>query len=270
MSTKRIVALVVGCVLVLPALGMLFGGGALAIAYATQRNDDGYLDVTIDQLETSTVAITGEDVRFATEPGSPDWLIDAIDLDVQLVATALDPEDAIFIGIARQRDLDRYLADVAHDRVTRFDGGEPVYRRQGEGERALPAPADQDFWVARASGAGTQELTWTATSGRWAAAVLNADGSPGVAVTMTVGAKSGIVMPIALTIAGLGLVLTAGAVVLIVYGASGARRRDEASPPQGLAQPTPTGAPLPPPEPIGGEPLAQPEDARQEVGTAAR
>ena len=74
MSTKRIVALVIGCVLLLPALGMLLGGGALALVYATQRNDDGYLDVTIDQLQTPTVAITGEDVRFAADPGSPDWL----------------------------------------------------------------------------------------------------------------------------------------------------------------------------------------------------
>jgi hypothetical protein len=249
---------------------MLLGGGALAIGYATQRNDDGYLDVTIDQLQTPTVAITGEDVRFATDPGSPDWLIDAIDLDVQLVATGLDPEDAIFIGIARQRDLDRYLADVAHERVTRFDDGEPVYRRQGEGERPLPAPADQDFWVASATGSGTQELTWSATSGRWAAAVLNADGSPGVAVTMTVGAKSGIVMPIALTMAGLGLVLTAGAVVLIVYGASGARKRDETSPPQEPTQPVPTGSPLPPPEPVAAAPSDQLDAADRHVDTAVR
>ena len=35
MSTKRIVALVVGCVLILPALGMLLAGGALAVGYAT-------------------------------------------------------------------------------------------------------------------------------------------------------------------------------------------------------------------------------------------
>lgn len=261
MSTKRIVALVIGCVLVLPALGMLLGGGALAIGYATQRNDDGYLDVTIDQLQTPTVAITGEDVRFAADPGSPDWLIDALDLDVQLVATALDPEQAIFIGIARQRDLDRYLADVAHERVTRFEDGEPVYRRQGEGAGTVPAPTDQDFWVASSSGSGTQELTWSATSGRWAAAVLNADGAPGVAVTMSVGAKSGIVMPIALTMAGLGLVLTVGAVVLIVYGASGARNREPAPPPEGPMGPAPSGSQLPPPRAVAVEPSDQLEDA---------
>ena len=251
MSTKRVVALVIGCVMILPAIGMLFGGGALAIAYTTQRNDDGYFDATIDQLRTPTAAITGENVRFATDPGSPDWLIDTIDLDVRLSATALDPDRAIFVGIARQADLDRYLADAAHDRVIRIDNGTAVYRQQGPTVDSIAAPTDQDFWVAQASGTGTQELTWSATSGRWAAVVMNTDGSPGVSATMTVGAKSGLVLPLALFLLGIGALLTAAAVVLIVYGASGARRRDPtANSPTTSPASTPspsTGSPLPPP-----------------------
>ena len=260
MSTKRIVSLVVGCVLILPALGILLGGGALAIVYGTQRNDDGYLDVTVDRLATPTVAITGEDVRFATDLGASEWLLDTIDLDVQLVATAADPEQAIFIGIAPQQELDRYLEGVVHERVIRFDDGEPIYRREGDGTRTLPAPSDQDIWVASASGAGTQELTWSATSGRWAAAVMNADGSPGVTVTMSIGAKSGIVMPLAWTMVGFGLVLTAAAVALIVYGAAGARRTAaEPTEVPPATVPLRTGAPLPPPSATEAERADRPE-----------
>jgi hypothetical protein len=248
MSTKRVIALVVGCVMILPAIAMLFGGGALAIAYVTQRNDDGYFDATIDQLQTPTAAITGENLRFATDAGSPDWLIDTIDLDVQIRATVDDSDGAVFVGIARQADLERYLADVAHDRVTRIDNGEPVYRRQGRAIDPLASPAEQDFWVARASGPGTQELTWSATSGRWAAVVMNADGSPGVSVTMTVGGKSGVILPLALVLTGVGAALTAAAVVLIVYGASGARRRDDAGATSSTSDVAPCGdSPLPPP-----------------------
>ncbi len=225
MTTKRIVALVIGCLGILPAIGMLFGGGALVVASATQR-DDGYFDATIDQLQTPTVAITGEDVRFATDAGSPDWLIDTFDLDVRISASALDPEQEIFIGIARQADLDSYLADVAHDRVIRIDDGVPVYRQQGRAADPIDSPIEQDFWDAQASGPGTQELTWSATSGRWAAAVMNADGSPGISVSMTIGAKSNVLVPLAWALLGIGAVLTAAALVLIVYGASGARRRD--------------------------------------------
>lgn len=253
MSTKRIVALVAGCVLILPAVAVLFAGGALGIGYATQRDDDGYFDVTIEQLQTPTAAITGEDVAFGADPGSPDWVIDTIDLDVRLRATALDSEQAIFIGIAPQADLDRYLADVAHDRVIRVLGTTPQYRQQGTGVASIPEPDEQDFWVAAASGPGTQELTWSATSGRWAAVVMNADGSPGIAVTMTIGAKSGLIAPLAVILTLLGVALTAGAVALIVYGALGLRRRsdaDGATEVDGPPGPAP-GSPLPPPVALG-------------------
>jgi hypothetical protein len=249
MSTKRVIALVIGVVMILPALGMLLGGGALALAYATQRDDDGFFDVTIDQLQTPTAAITGEDVTFATDPGSPDWLIDAIDLDVRLRATALDSDAAVFVGIARQSDLDRYLAGVAHDRVVEIVDGVPVYRLiPGETDAAEP-PGEADIWVARAEGTGTQELTWEPTGGRWAAMVANADGSPGLAVAMEVGAKSGLVLPIAVTLTVLGLIGVVIAVVLIVYGASDARRRDV---PADGASGDPA-SPLPPPAPSSAD-----------------
>ena len=252
MSAKRIVALVVGSVLLFPALGMIIGGGVLAVAYPAKRDYRGYFDLTKNRLQTPTVAETGEDVRFATDPGSPDWVIDAIDLDIRLRATSLDPDRPIFIGIARQADLDAYLDGVAHDRVTRLDDEVPAYRRI-PGGADIGAPADQLFWVESATGTGQQELIWEATGGRWAAALMNADGSADVAATMTVGARSDIILPLALVLGGLGLVLTAAAVVLIVVGASGARRQPPAGgvapvvpPPAGAAPPDP-GAPLPPP-----------------------
>ena len=260
MTTKRIVALVVGCVLLIPALGMFIGGAALAVAYATQRDDDGYFDVTIESLQSSTVAITGEDVRFTADPGSPDFVIDAIDLDVRLSATSLDPDRAIFIGIARQADLDAYLDGVAHDRVIRLDDDGPAYRR-ANGTDDIAPPRDESFWVASSTGAGPQELIWEATSGRWAAVLMNADGSPDVAATMTVGARSDLVMPVALALTGLGLVLLIASVVLIVVGASGARRRDPA--PAGVPAPEP-GSPLPPPVSSGAGPSGPDDSAERE------
>lgn len=247
MDSKRVIALVVGCVMIIPAIGMLFGGGALAVVYATQRDDDGFFDATVDQLQTPTAAITGEDVRFATDAGSPKWLIDAFDLDVRLRASALDPEQVIFVGIARQADLDRYLADVAHDRVIRIDNGAPVYRQQRGATGPVDSPTEQDFWVAQASGPGAQELTWEATTGRWAAIVMNADGSPGISVSITVGAKSDAILPLASVLLGIGAVLTAAAVALIIYGASGARRRERTSSSPASGDTPPAGAAFPPP-----------------------
>jgi hypothetical protein len=255
MSTKRIIALVVGCVMLIPALGMFIGGAALTIAYATQRDEAGYFDVTIESLQSSTVAITGEDVRFSADPGSPDWVIDAIDLDVRLIATSLDPERAIFIGIARQADLDAYLDGVAHDVVRRLDDDGPAYRRTNGTDDVAP-PRDETFWVASSTGTGQQELTWEATSGRWAAVLMNADGSPGVAATLNVGARSDLVLPVAIVLTGIGLMLLVPAVILIVVGASGARRRAPAVAGAPAAEP---GSPLPPPVSSGNEPSGSPQ-----------
>ena len=55
--------------------------------------------------------------------------------------------------------------------------------------------------------------------------VMNADGTPGITASMTIGAKSGLIAPLAVVLTLLGVALTATAVVLIVYGAAGARRR---------------------------------------------
>lgn len=253
MNTKRTVTLVVGCVLILPAIGLLFAGGALAFGWSTQRDDDGYFDVTIEQLQTPTAAITGEDVKFAVEPGSPDWLIDTIDLDVRLQATAIRTDDPIFVGIARQVDVERYLAATAHDRVVRVVGTTPTYRRQGSEVASLPPPAEQGFWVSSAVGSGTQELIWSATSGRWAAVVMNADGTPGLTASLTVGAKSGLILPIAIALLVVGAALTAAATALIVYGAAGARRRPDDDGRLAATATGATGDPLPPPDlPVPG------------------
>jgi hypothetical protein len=77
---------------------------------------------------------------------------------------------------------------------------------------------------------------------------MNTDGTPGITASMTIGAKSGLIAPLAVVLTLLGVVVTAGAVVLIVYGAAGARRRpDSENADVTTDAPTP-GAPLPPPE----------------------
>ncbi len=217
MRPARIVALVVGCLLILPGVGMLLGGVALGAA-ATQRND-GYFEVGLDSLATTTAAITAEDLDLSADPGSPDWVLDALSPDLRLQVASATGRD-VFVGIGPQASVDRYLAGVAHAQVVDLDGRTPRYRTTA-GTSELDPPADEDFWVASAEGPGTQDLRWTATSGRWAVVVMNADGSPGVAATVTVGAKFGFVEGLIATLVVVGLLVTVIAVVLIVVGATG-------------------------------------------------
>ncbi len=227
MRPGRIAALVIGCLLVIPSIAVLLAGGALGLGHAFGRDDDGYFDINLDRLETNSVALTAEDITFAAEPGSPDWIIDSLDADVRLRITSADSASDLFVGIARESDVDAYLAGVAHDEVTDLDNGlEPVYRNRS-GRNEVTPPTEQDFWAEMATGPGTQEVVWETTSGRWAVVVMNADGSPGVSADANVGAKAAFVLPLALIMLSAGALFTAAAVALIVAGAVGFRTVSE-------------------------------------------
>ena len=221
MPARRIAALVFGCLLMIPAIALLFGGGAVGLGYAFGRDSDGYFDTTLDRLETDTVAVTAEDITFAAEPGSPDWVFDVLDTDVRLRATNADATRETFIGIGSEANVDAYLAGVAHEEVIELSGDSgAVYRtRTRTGTDTIEPPAEQDFWAVSAVGPGTQELDWNAASGRWAIVAMNADGSPGVAVDVNIGAKPLFVLPLALIMLGIGAILTASSVIGIVLGA---------------------------------------------------
>lgn len=263
MRPARIAALVIGCLMVFPALALFLGGGALGMGYAFGRGDDGYFDTTLDRLATPTVALTGEDITFATEPGSPDWVLDMLDADVRLRATNIDSQREVFIGIAREADVDAYLSGVGHDELTDLtDDFDPVYRSRPGGAEIAP-PTDQTFWVASAAGDGTQELEWEATTGSWSAVLMNADGSPGVLTDLNVGVKAAFVLPLALLMLGIGALATGVAIGLIIAGARHLGRPD-----RDVTGPTP-------PPPVAGPrheqlSLLAPDESPSPVSLTAR
>jgi hypothetical protein len=59
---------------------------------------------------------------------------------------------------------------------------------------------------------------------------MNADAAAGVSTDVALGAKTGVLLPIGLGLAGVGIVLFAGGIALVVSGSSGRRGR-EATPP---------------------------------------
>ena len=243
MRSSRLPALVIGSLLVIPALALLIGGAVLGLGYLIARGDDGYVNTTIERMATDTVAITAEDIDFASDPGSPEWVIDALDADVRLQATAPGGETELFLGIGAADDVAAYLDGVAHEEVIDLtDDPDPVYRSHPGGTE-IAAPTEQDFWAASSSGAGTQELNWEATAGTWSAVLMNADGSPGVIADLDVGAKAGFILPLSLIVGLIGLALTALAVSLIVFGARSAPEAPTVSP--ATAGETEPGAPPP-------------------------
>jgi hypothetical protein len=256
MRPGRIVALVFGCLLALPALALLLGGGALGIAWLVESSGDDFFDVTIDRIESETVAVTAEDLDLSADPGDPDWILDTLDADIRLRVTPSASGQDMFVGIASESDVDTYLSGVAHDEISEInDDLEPQYRAR-TGDTIVAPPVDQNIWAASANGAGTQELVWEASSGNWAVVLMNSDGSPGVSADVNVGARIGFIGPLALILLGIGAVLSALAVTMIIIGATGMKKPDPGSPPpppgtQPLYGDDPTGLASQPVAPVG-------------------
>ena len=224
MRPGRILALIVGCLLLLPGIGLLLGGGGLGMGYAFGRDATGYFSLSVSGLRSPTAAITTRNPAVTADLGTPNWLTDSVRTDIRLRVTATDPGRQIFVGVGPAAEVDAYLGGVAHDEVTSLTAGAtPVYRH-GAGTAATTAPTAQPFWITKVSGTGPQELHYTVTGGQWEMVVMNADGSAGILAGATFGVKAPALLPLAVILLGLGLLITGGAIGLIIAGASGNRR----------------------------------------------
>src|SRR5262245_28888878 len=222
----RIVLTVVGAILIV--LSLVFGalGGFLTWAYATQRDSEGFFTTSSERFETLTYAITSENIDLGARPGSGGRGFDLGDLATVRFTAIPAGGTPIFIGIGRERDVDRYMAGVAHAEISDVDlhPFRVTYRFQAGG--GPPSrPGAQRFWAASAEGSGTQRFQWDLESGRWVVVLMNAAGSRGAGSDVSVGVKADWVLPLGIgLLAGFAVFLVAGAVLLVV-GATGLGRR---------------------------------------------
>jgi hypothetical protein len=217
-TASRVIGIVFASIGGLIGLALLVGGIAVLAAYAFGRDDDGYFNSDRHRLESATYAITTEDIDLGVDEG--DWAPDKILGNVRI---QVNGEKPVFVGIASDDDVDRYLGDVAHDELIGFDGDDPELNRH-EGRAPRAPPGDQAFWVAESEGSGEQTLTWDAEFGRWTAVVMNADAARGIDVEADAGVKLDWAIWAGLGMFVVGLVMTVGAVIVILLIGRGASR----------------------------------------------
>ena len=211
-----IAALVIGAILVLLALALLGGGGTALWADRTQR-DGGYVTTEVHEFSTSGSALA----TVPTDLGSAGtgWLYSPPLLDtIRIRVTPTNPDRALFVGIGPTTDVDRYLAGTSHTVISEFWDEKTEFV---DGDTPPSAPGTQDFWVASATGPGTQNVVWDPANGSWTVVVMTADGRPGIDVGADLGAKMLALPWIALGVLAAGAVLLAGGLLLI----AGAIRR---------------------------------------------
>jgi hypothetical protein len=85
-----------------------------------------------------------------------------------------------------------------------------------EGRAPRTPPGQQDFWVAESEGSGEQALTWDAEFGRWTVVVMNADAARGIDVEADAGVKLDWAIWAGLGMFVVGVLMSAGAVVVIL------------------------------------------------------
>jgi hypothetical protein len=214
----RVVAVVVGSLLVLVSLALLGGGGTGVWADLTQR-DGGY-------VTTGTHDFSASGSALATEPthlGSPGvgWLYSPGLLGtVRVRVTPLQSGAPLFVGIGRSSDVDRYLAGVKHTVISDFFGNKT---KDVGGGNAQSAPGREHFWAASTTGPGVRTLKWEPHGGSWTVVVMNANGRPGLGVQADLGARMPAVLWIAIGFLVAGAVFLAGGVMLIAGAIRGGR-----------------------------------------------
>ena len=216
----RVLAWIGSSLLALIALGLVLAGVLLILAHGTARDSAGFYTSDTERFSTPTYALTSEGMQIGDIQGDgAEWALDAIDaIDATVRVRASQPDgEPIFIGIASEQAVDRYLTQVAHDEVSDVHSGPFTYDSVRRGGSVTPGvPANASFWAATATGPGTQALTWKPDVGRWALVVMNADGSRRVAADVNVGAKTGVVLPIGIGLLGLGFLGLLGSAVLLL------------------------------------------------------
>jgi hypothetical protein len=191
-------------------LALLAGGIAVIVAYATSRDGDGYFNSDRKELKSATYALRTEELDLGAD--ELDWAPDKV---LGNVRVQVDSQKPIFVGIATDEDVDRYLAAVAHDELVDFSGGQPqLDLHRGMAPRA--PPRERSFWVAKSEGSGEQSVSWDAEFGRWALVVMNADGSLGVDFEADAGVKLDWAIWAGIGMLVIGLLMTAGAVIVIL------------------------------------------------------
>lgn len=208
----RILLVVLGSLAALVGAAFLAAGVVGVVVDQTQRDADGFVMSPSEEFTSDGFAIVSEtaDVDVAGAEWATDWFVGTLRI-------RSEADTPVFVGIARADAVRGYLGGVRRSVVTDLSPRRPHYDERSGAAPSAP-PAAQSFWVASATGSGTQAVDWELADGRWNVVVMNADASAGVTANVAIGAEIEALLWIAVGLLALGALVLAVGALLIVLG----------------------------------------------------
>jgi uncharacterized membrane protein len=230
MSAGKIILLIFGVIGLLISVSLLLGGAAILIADNIIKDNDGfYTTKTINVDKNSYAIVTGPaniDINIGWNSGlfwDPGDLV-----TFRIEGSNEDSSNPIFIGIARESDIDNYLDNVEYDEVRRLHTNRlDIDYRNHSGDTAPEAPTAETFWEESTYGTGTQVLEWELKEGSHTLVIMNTDGSAGIDANMVFGAKIPLLLGVGVGILVAGII---GLSISILFIALAARKTVTATP----------------------------------------
>jgi uncharacterized membrane protein len=219
MRAAKIIAIIIGVLLILVGLALLVPG-SLLLWIDGQKDSGGYLSTSDRALSSTGYALVTPEVKL--DLGSGDWIPGGGSVQISATPSGTAP---VFIGIGPTDQVTAYLNGVAYDEVTNLGWfSSSVQYRHFEGGAPPASPGQQSFWVVQQEGTGTQTVRWDVQGGNWMAVVMNGDATSPVKASVSLGAHLGFLQPVGIGMTAAGVVLLAVGIVLVVLGARRSRQ----------------------------------------------
>jgi hypothetical protein len=212
-GARRIIAAVHAGVTALLGIAAIAIGTTAIVFDQTQRDTSGYITSSGEAYSTPTYALESDGYRSGT--AAEWWVARELLGTIHIDSFSRQP---VFVGIAPANATTNYLAHVAHAQASDFGAQNSDFRTHSGGAPST-RPGAQHFWVAHASGAGEQTLTWRVRSGNWRVVVMNANGTRDVTSQLSIGATFRHLLTVGLAALGTGLLLlllSGGTLYLVV------------------------------------------------------
>jgi hypothetical protein len=230
MSGGRIALLVVGIIFLVGALVLMAVGVGLMWVSQTLESDNPVFasrETSLRKADAYAIVTEPFEIDWYDQSQSQGWGLDSF-VTAKVEAESRDPSKGVFIGIARETDVDDYLSGVRYYEVTEwssdpFNDTEVEYRLHSGG--LVPSdPTAETFWEASAHGSGRQTLDWKPEMGRWVLVFMNEDRSAGIDVSGALGAKLPWLFWLGLGLLPLGVVMLVGGAIMVYVAARRPKR----------------------------------------------